>query len=372
LVVVLVYLMKMNKLFISLSIICLGLSVICMSDQKVSAIITGKMNDDGEYINIRGINFIAMANGIWRDEVHHAVKDHAPVLGQYINPLPGSSYHMTVHPLFTEHSLPEFFMKRYASDWDSMWIHIMNLVTPHIHSLIKDLPSRLHAEYLRPVIGNGVTVLALRLPRDEATSMAKFRARIRDTVGVEMLHLLQNSAKSLEERNSAQEWYDQVFVEPSQPSAAMSYRYHLTLGYSRKLAELLTTEQLNALNEESDMIDAVVKNLVCPDYEKPGDKCVITLERPTFDWFHSMTAFDEIEVVPAKTPKLSMFFKVFPVNDDPYVSHALQYVICICSILVVIVLFLIVKKRGFSLLKIFNSKRPILPLTTSKASQHEA
>jgi len=366
--------MQNKNLFVIVSVLCLLLNVNTMAEQKVSAMLTGKMNDNGDYIPIRGINFIAMADGIWRDEVHHAVQDHAPVLGSYINPLPGSSYHMTVHPLFTEHSLPEFFMKKYAPNWESMWMHIMNILTPHIITLKRDIPEKLHAEYVRPLVGNGVTVLVLKLPREEATAMSEFRARIRDTIGAEMLKLLLDNAKTMEERVSSQEWYDQVFVEPSQPSAAMSYKYHLTLGYSRILAENLATAQLNALDEESDMVDAVVHNLVCPDYEKPGDKCVLVLEHPTFDWFNSMTAFDEIQFAQDENnkdkPKLKMFYRLFPMEDDPYISHTFTKIVWVLSFCVVVILFFILRKRNC--FKMFKSKRQILPITTVKSSQHEA
>jgi len=360
--------------YIVLSVLCLCMTVISGTDQKVSAVITGKMNDNGEYINIRGINFISMANGIWRDQVYHAVQDHAPVLGKYINPLPGYSYHMTVHPLFTERNLPEFFMKRFAPDWDNMWTHIMNLVTPHIYDLRSMIPSSLHAEYLRPLIGNGVTVLVLRLPREEATNMSMFRARIRDTIGLEMLNLLLKYAKTADERTSAQDWYEQVFVEPAQPGAAMSYKYHLTLGYSRLLAESLTTEQLNGLDEESDMVDAVVRNLICPDYEKPGDKCVLNLEPPTFDWFTSMTSFEEIQKLfnRAGRAKLSMFYKVFPVEDDPYASHTMWYIclifVCICVCAILYYLY----SRPKSCFGSLKSKRLVLPITAPKFNEHEA
>ena len=348
---------------------CAALLAACAAESKVSAIAAGKMNENGEYIHIRGINFIAMANGIWRDEVHHAIQDHAPVLGEYINPLPGNSYHMTVHPLFTERFFPEFFKKKYESDWDSMWIHMMNLLTPHIYKLQKELPSELHPEFLRPLVGSGVTVLVLKLPREEALSMANFRGRIRDTIGAEMLNLLMAEASSTEDRTAVQEWYDKVFVEPSSTENAMSYKYHLTLGYSRKLAEALTASELNSLDEESDMVDAVVKNLVCPDYEKPGDSCVLNLQSPNFYWFTSMTAFDEIQSLWNKEdkPLLNMFFKTFPIEDDPYgpSTTGLLWILVFClSMCCLLVLYCIYKRRPFS--RFFRSKRMILPMTSSK------
>jgi len=364
---------EMKTVLIVLFLLCVSFSVIVSSEQKPSAMVTGKMDDKGEYISIRGINFISMATGLWRDEVFHAVQDHAPILGKYINPLPGNSYHMTVHPLFTEHFFPDFFKKKFASDWDNMWTHIMNLVTPHICELQKDLPGPLHPEYLRPLVGNGVTVLVLRLPREEAANMSIFRARIRDTIGKEMLELLLRHAKTVDDRTAAKDWYEQVFVEHTNVGSAMTYKYHLTLGYSRWPAEKLTTEQLNALDEESDMVDAVVRNLVCPDYEKPGDRCVLNLEAPTFDWFTSMTAFDEIK--PSGNPKkhhsVNMFFRVFPVSDDVYESHLLRTVVW-CLIIVAscsVVAWLYCKRKG----RRPSSKSSILPLTSSKFSQdHEA
>jgi len=363
----------MRGVFAVAAVACAVFAAAGAAESKLSAVLSGKMNENGEYIHIRGINFISMANGFWRDEVHHAIQDHAPVLGQYINPLPGNSYHMTVSNIFTERMLPEFFMKKYASDWDSMWLHIMNLLTPHIYKLQKELPPEIHAEYLRPLIGSGVTVLVLRLPRDEAETMAKFRGRIRDTIGEEMHTLLMSEASSLEERTSVQEWFDQLFVEPSKIDNAMSYKYHLTLGYSRKLAERLTATELNALDEENDMIDAVVKNLVCPDYEKPGDRCVMTLHGPNFNWFTSMTAFDEIQSVWNKNDKpiLNMFFKTFPIKDDPYASHlARNLVWCLIICCSLCVVWYIYKRRPFA--GLFKSKRMILPLTSTKTGQHEA
>ena len=289
----------------------------------VPAVQSGKMGLNGEYARLRGVNIVAMATGVWRDETFRAIKDHAPELGRFVAPLPGDSYHMTVHPLFTERELPAFYQRRFADRWDAAWDHIVNVLTPHLLALRAQLPGALHPQFVRTLVGNGVTVMLLALPEAEARELARFRARVQETVGLAMRRLLFAAATDHDEREQAQEWYTRLFVEPDAADSALAYAYHLTLGYSRRLGSKLTADELAQLERDSDMVDAVVRNLMCPDSERPGDPCVVPLNTTDVCWFTSMTAFTPVRAGRARGTA-HMFDALYPLAYDELAGHRLR------------------------------------------------
>lgn len=289
----------------------------------VPAVQSGKMGLSGEYARLRGVNIVAMATGVWRDETFRAIRDHAPGLGTFVAPLPGDSYHMTVHPLFTERELPVFYQRRFADRWDAAWDHIVNVLTPHLLALQAHAPGALHPEYVRTLVGNGVTVMLLALPEAEARALAQFRARVQETVGLAMRRLLFAAAADRDERAQAQDWYTRLFVEPDAADSAPAYAYHLTLGYSRRLAATLTAAELAQLESDSDMVDAVVRNLMCPDSDAPSDPCPVPLNATTVCWFTSMTAFTPVRPGPARGTA-HMFDTLYPLAYDELAGHRLR------------------------------------------------
>jgi len=340
-----------------------------MAQVRISGMKSGKLDSNGEYKTIRGINFIAMADGIWREEVQIAIEKHAPVLGSYINPLPADSYHVTIHPLFTENELPEFFRKMHRNHWDETWNGIIESIYPYIIQLQPLIPGPIHPRYVDTFIGNGVTTLRLNLPHEEAVNMTTFRRAIRDTIGKEMFSIILKDARSPEERIEVREWYDNLFVASSLPSNADSYAYHLTLGYSRKLAERLTTDELARMEEEKDMLDGVVRNLVCPQYGYTETVCSFTLEKPFFGWFTSMVAMEKAEVGADKKgrPSVKMFSTVFQTNALIFEFRSNFFYICFICVVIVVLFFIYKKMKGPG-----RSKRSILPISVSKAGPHEA
>ena len=307
-----------------------------------------------------------MATGVWREEVQHALEHHSTVLGQFINPLPADSYHMTVHPLFTEVSFPVFFGVKHNNDWNDVWMKIMNAVAPQVSLLSNEFSSGpLHAEYVRTVIGNGVTTLTLKLPHEEAVNMSQMRMRIRETIGKAMFNVLMKDARSSADRLAVREWYELNFVGPSLKENADKYRYHLTLGYSRKNAGALSNKEMETLEEEKDMVDGIVRNLICPE----GGSCVLTLEKPSFYWFTSIDSMQKMRIS-ANTLGLQtvrMFNMTFPYTFDSssFGGSFFFWLLCACAVGVVVFIYRKVKHPG---------SRPgtsLLPLTMGKGS-HEA
>lgn len=328
------------------------------------------MEKNGEYARLRGVNIVAMATGVWREETFHALKDHAPALGDFVAPLPADSYHMTVHPLFTERELPAFYQRRHAAHWDAAWDHIVNVLTPHLLALRRELPGPLHPEYVRPLVGNGVTVLLLALPAAEARALAQFRARVQATVGLAMRRLLFAAAATREEREAAQEWYLRLFVEPDAGDSAPAYAYHLTLGYARRPGAALTTDDLAQLERDSDMVDAVVRNLVCPDSERPGDPCPVPLNTTDVCWFSSMTAFTPVREG-ARRGRALLFNTTYPrPNDELAGSRVLDTLLRAAGILLLAAVVVYVAKH---LLPRFTKRGSLLPVNSlSLNDTHEA
>ena len=328
----------------------------------VPAVRSGKMTMGGEYARLRGVNIVAMATGVWREETFRAIRDHAPGLGRFVSPLPGDSYHMTVHPLFTERELPVFYQRKYADRWDAAWDHIVNVLTPHLLALQPHLPGALHPQYVRTLVGNGVTVMMLALPEDEARALAQFRVRVQQTVGLAMRRLLFAAATDRDEREEAQEWYTRLFVEPDAADSALAYAYHLTLGYSRRLGATLTTAELAQLENDGDMVDGVVRNLMCPDSEKPSDPCPVPLNTTDVCWFTSMAAFTPVRAGPRRGTA-RMFDTLYPLAYDELVGHRLRDtlvrvagILLLCGIVFRVAKRLLPRltKRGTTLLPVKN------------------
>jgi len=360
--------MMMKNVFIVLMLSCF--SIVCVMGQaKVPAMRTGKMNYKGDYLPVRGINVIAMATGLWREEVYEAVVKHASSLSGYINPLPSDSYHMTIHPIFTEFSLPEFFRIKHLKHWNETWDSLMNYLSPTLFQLENEVPDPVHPQYVRLNIGNGVTTLVLKLPHEEAVNMSIFRGRVRETIGKKVLDVILRDARNQEQRVVAREWFEKNFVSISNVNNADSYNYHLTLGYSRKLAERLTSEELKTLDQEKDMLDGVIRNLICPNYEKPGDNCEIVLEKPFLGWFPSMTSMHPIIFsMNGRLPSIKMFDKTYPNSSFVINSRMIIYLLLLC---VICVGFYFLYKR----IKHPHSRSlrsSILPISITKSGQHEA
>lgn len=323
-------------------------------DSNLPAVRSGKMTTNGRYATLRGTNVIAMGRGEWTASLYDAVLS-SPMLSQVIAPLPKDSYHMTLHPLFTEKELPLFFRERYSGQWGAAWERVVSTIAPSLAAVQKELfPDGLHPTLLRPRVGRSVVVLWLTLPRDESEKVHKLNRFIQWEVGSVMMRLLLDAARTEDERQEALQWTLNHFVVPAMdPDPLEPENYHITLGYIRVSEDQLRNSLPVLEDELAKLVDLICNNFSChANGKQRAEKCCMELAPPDVHWFTSMAAFSPMKVSGyGLAGGALMFGRVYPmfvgIIQQQTTRTLLLYVFSTCFVLGAVCFFVVRLWRQF-------------------------
>jgi hypothetical protein len=152
--------------------------IVCASVVRGSTIANGKLFENGTYAQVRGVNVIAMVRpGAPWAEAASRFLEQSKAIHLWYAPLPLSSWHVTVHPLFTERELP----LAYAAT--ERWHEIVDAVAPslaQVMALLERSPVLIHPRYMELVPGLGVLAMRMALPAEEARAVSAFWKAMRN------------------------------------------------------------------------------------------------------------------------------------------------------------------------------------------------
>lgn len=238
-----------------------------------------KMYPNGTYARLRGVNVIAKilpSQTPWLEALHQYLESTTYIKRHY-SILPLESFHMTVHPLFTEYEIPSRF-KFNRTEWDDILEPLSGSMLNFIMRYLDKHPLMLHPSFDAIHPSTGILTVSLNLPQNEVDAVSLLWAALR---------------KRYPDKESVFGIARDVFgLDP----AAGTYGFHFTIGYFYNHGEIRAN--IEGLTKELEELDAFFsKNFV-------GQ---ITLDAARLHWFNSMTDFQPVTWKDTKKSSLVLF-----------------------------------------------------------------
>ncbi|KAH3746177.1 hypothetical protein Pelo_12433 [Pelomyxa schiedti] len=242
---------------------------VCMGMGRSGAYVLpgGKLDDNGKFQRLLGVTIVSMLSNPddWAPLYDAIVSSR---LKYFLAPLPPSSYHMTIFPLYTQWEL---------SMTEQEWLSFSN--SAEFRQKLHSISSRLSMTPLHVVpsvqglaVGSSVVAVVLSLPDPVLDVVREFQMFVANTTGIQ---------------------YDPEYV------------FHMSLGYWFKMPAINIYDDLHKL-------EFALGNLCLKrtrGQEIVENACFIEVEDTALVEFDSMTAFTEMEFPPTDdyVPRAEVF-----------------------------------------------------------------
>ena len=258
--------MKAALLFLFLTLAGTGFTQGSGSSNATGLLYGNKMYPNGTYAHLRGVNVIAKilpSQAHWLEPMHEFLESTKYIKRHY-SILPLESFHMTVHPLFTEYEIPNRFKYGY-SEWDDILQPLTGNMLGFIMEYLERYPLVLHPRYSELHPSTGILTVGLSLPQEEIEAVANLWSALR---------------RRFPSKASSVGTIGDVFdLDP----ASGSYGFHFTIGYFYNHANF--TNDVAGLMKELEELDSL---LISTFVNR------VTLDTARLHWFNSMTEFKEV------------------------------------------------------------------------------
>lgn len=280
-----------------------------------------KMYTNGTYAYLRGVNVIAKilpSQAPWLEPMYRFLEASKYIKHHY-SLLPLESFHMTVHPLFTEYEIPDRF-KFGRRDWNGTLEPLTENVLGFIMHYLDAHPLVLHPEFDDIHPSTGILTVSLKLPREEVEAVSALWDVLR-------------------ERYPYRDYSFGLFRDVFSLSPANgTYGFHFTIGYFYNHADINSNVE-NLIKELEEL-----KTYLTEKYTEP-----ITLDKARLHWFESMADFRPVLWADSnKKDSLSLFGRTIstqPSADSLYDKNfAFHYATVL--LFVAVVLYVLLLKRG--------------------------
>ena len=317
--------MKATLVFLFLTLAGTGLSQEAGSPNVTELLYGNKMYPNGTYAHLRGVNVIAKilpSQAPWLEPMYEFLESTQYIKRHY-SLLPLDSFHMTVHPLFTEYEIPNRFKFGY-SEWDDILQPLTENMLSFIMKYLEWNPLVLHPKYSELHPSTGILTVGLSLPREEVIAVSHLWKALR--------RHFPNAANVL---GIVEDVFD---LDP----AAGTYGFHFTIGYFYNHTTF--NQDVSGLLKELEELDSLLSSSFSER---------VTLDAARLHWFNSMTDFKTVDWADdMKKDALELFDRVINAKSA-HEKHIINYLqLCYGSIILfligIIYVFAIKRSKRYS------------------------